>query len=89
MTILSVHHWDEEQERGVRELRRVSSDTVVIMTYDASVSCQMWLMADYLRGDGRDPRVGRLRRRRWSAVTQLGALRRVCWAGLCQVTARE
>jgi|SRR5580658_740712 SAM-dependent methyltransferase len=48
MAILSIHHWDEEQEEGVRELRRVARGPVVILTYDATVSGAMWLMADYL-----------------------------------------
>lgn len=48
MAILSVHHWDQERERGVRELRRVARGPVVILTYDAEVSARMWLMADYL-----------------------------------------
>ena len=48
MAILTLHHWDDAQERGVRELRRVARDRVVILTYDASVSGRMWLMADYL-----------------------------------------
>jgi SAM-dependent methyltransferase len=48
MAILSVHHWDEEQEKGVRELRRVARGPVVFMTYDADISGEMWLMADYL-----------------------------------------
>ena len=48
MAILSLHHWDDECERGVRELRRVARDRVVILTYDAQVSGQMWLMAEYL-----------------------------------------
>jgi SAM-dependent methyltransferase len=48
MAILSVHHWDAEQERGVGEMRRVARGPVVILTYDAEVSGQMWLMADYL-----------------------------------------
>jgi SAM-dependent methyltransferase len=48
MAILSVHHWDDEQERGVREMRRVARGPVVIVTYDAEVSAQMWLIADYL-----------------------------------------
>jgi SAM-dependent methyltransferase len=47
MTILSLHHWDEEQERGVREMRRVASQRVVILTYDIRVSNEMWLMKDY------------------------------------------
>jgi SAM-dependent methyltransferase len=49
MAILTLHHWDEDQERGVREMRRVARGAVVILTYDAEVSGQMWLMADYLR----------------------------------------
>jgi SAM-dependent methyltransferase len=48
MAILSVHHWDDECEQGVRELRRVARDAVVILTYDATVSGAMWLMTDYL-----------------------------------------
>jgi SAM-dependent methyltransferase len=48
MAILTLHHWDEDQERGVREMRRVARGAVVILTYDAEVSGQMWLMADYL-----------------------------------------
>ena len=48
MAIRSVHHWDAEQEQGVREMRRVARGPVVILTYDAEVSAQMWLMAEYL-----------------------------------------
>lgn len=47
MAILTVHHWDEERERGVRELRRVARDRVVILTYDPDVCPKMWLVADY------------------------------------------
>ncbi len=54
MAILTIHHWDAELEAGVHELRRVARDAVVILTYDAVVSGQMWLMADYL------PEVARL-----------------------------
>src|ERR1700742_2630237 len=48
MAILTVHHWDADRERGVRELRRVARGPVAILTYDAEVSGAMWLMADYL-----------------------------------------
>lgn len=48
MAILSIHHWDDEQEQGVRELRRVAAGPVVIVTVDHAVSGAMWLMADYL-----------------------------------------
>jgi SAM-dependent methyltransferase len=57
MAILTIHHWDEDQERGVRELRRVARGPVVILTFDPEVSARMWLMADYL------PEVGELDRR--------------------------
>lgn len=48
MTVLSLHHWDDERERGVRELRRVARGPVVIVTYDARVSASMWLLREYL-----------------------------------------
>ena len=48
MAILSLHHWDGAQERGVRELRRVARGPVVIVTYDPERSGAMWLMAEYL-----------------------------------------
>jgi PAS domain S-box-containing protein len=48
MAILTLHHWDAGQERGVRELRRVARGPVVIVTFDPRVSNAMWLMADYL-----------------------------------------
>jgi hypothetical protein len=49
MAVLTIHHWDEDQERGVRELRRVSRGPVVIVTVDPEVSGRMWLMSDYLK----------------------------------------
>jgi SAM-dependent methyltransferase len=52
MAILTVHHWDAAQERGVRELRRVARGPVVILTYDPRVSGAMWLVADYAREIG-------------------------------------
>jgi SAM-dependent methyltransferase len=57
MAVLTVHHWDEDQELGVRELRRVARGPVVILTFDAEVSARMWLIADYL------PEVAELDRR--------------------------
>ena len=48
MSILSVHHWDQGQQQGVQELRRVARGPVVLLTYDATVSGSMWLMAEYL-----------------------------------------
>ncbi len=65
MAILAVHHWDEQRERGVRELRRVARGPVVILTVDPEVSAGMWLMADYL------PEVAELDRRIFPAVERL------------------
>jgi SAM-dependent methyltransferase len=65
MTVLSLHHWDEGRETGVRELRRVARGAVVIVTYDAAVSNAMWLMADYL------PEVAELDRRIFPPADQL------------------
>jgi SAM-dependent methyltransferase len=48
MAILTLHHWDREQEQGVRELRRVARGTIVILTYDPEISGQMWLISEYL-----------------------------------------
>lgn len=57
MAILTIHHWDEDQQRGVREMRRVARDRVVILTFDPEISARMWLLADYL------PEVAELDRR--------------------------
>lgn len=65
MSILSVHHWDEHQEEGVRELRRVASGPVVLLTCDPDVSGAMWLMADYL------PEVAELDRRIFPSMRTL------------------
>jgi SAM-dependent methyltransferase len=48
MAILTLHHWDYEQEWGVRELRRVARGPVVLLTIDPRVSERMWLFAEYL-----------------------------------------
>ena len=48
MAVLTVHHWDADRERGVRELRRVARGPVVILTLDPRVSGAMWLMDEYL-----------------------------------------
>jgi SAM-dependent methyltransferase len=65
MAILSVHHWDAEQERGVREMRRVARGPVVIMTYDPEVSGKMWLMSEYM------PEVAELDRRTFPSIETL------------------
>jgi hypothetical protein len=77
MTVLSVHHWDGHQERGVRELRRVARGPVVIVTCDPEVSAEMWLVKDYL------PELAELDRRILPSPTQLAA-----WlGGSCRIEA--
>ncbi len=48
MSVLSMHHWAPHAEAGVLEMRRVARRRVVILTIDAEVSGEMWLMAEYL-----------------------------------------
>jgi SAM-dependent methyltransferase len=67
MAILTVHHWDAEREAGVRELRRVATGPVVILTYVSEVSNEMWLMKEYL------PEVADLDRQIFPGVDQLTA----------------
>jgi SAM-dependent methyltransferase len=70
MAILTVHHWDDDRERGVRELRRVARGPVVILTIDVEVSSRMWLIADYL------PEVAELDRRTFPSLDAI-----VGWLG--------
>lgn len=65
MAILTIHHWDDDQEQGVREMRRVARGPVVILTLDPEVSARMWLMADYL------PEVAELDRHTFPALETL------------------
>src|SRR5690606_25766719 len=47
MTVLSLHHWDDGRAAGLQEMRRITRGPIIILTCDAAVSGQMWLMADY------------------------------------------
>ena len=66
MAVLTVHHWDADQERGVRELRRVARGPVVILSFDLEVSARMWLVADYI------PEIAELDRRTCPPPETLG-----------------
>jgi SAM-dependent methyltransferase len=44
MAVLTIHHWSD-QERGVKEMRRVTRGKIVFLTYDPSFP-SFWL-ADY------------------------------------------
>jgi SAM-dependent methyltransferase len=65
MALLTLHHWDDCKQ-GLRELRRVARGPVVLLTYDAAVSAQMWLMADYA------PEIAAMDRKAFPDPKQLG-----------------
>ncbi len=48
LAIMTLHHWGDEQQAGLRELRRVARGPVVILTADPVVMRRMWLVADYV-----------------------------------------
>jgi SAM-dependent methyltransferase len=47
LAILTLHHWGE-QDRGLREMRRVARGPVVILTFDPQVKGRFWLWRDYV-----------------------------------------
>jgi SAM-dependent methyltransferase len=48
LALLTVHHWSD-QAAGLRELRRVAVDRVVVLTWDEAVSeARFWMLRDYL-----------------------------------------
>ena len=47
MALLTVHHWPDAVA-GLDELRRVTRETVVVLTFDQEVHAQQWLVSDYL-----------------------------------------
>ena len=65
MALVTIHHWDCGQQRGVEELRRVARGPVVTLTFDPSVSARMWLFRDYL------PEIAELDRRTFPTPDQL------------------
>jgi SAM-dependent methyltransferase len=67
MAVLTVHHWDDTQARGVAELRRVARGPVIVVTFDIAVCGEMWLMRDYL------PEIAELDRRTFPSLDQLAA----------------
>jgi SAM-dependent methyltransferase len=54
MAVLSDHHW-ESRAAGLRELRRVSRERVVVFTWDRRFARSFWLTRDYLAGFERLP----------------------------------
>lgn len=44
---MTIHHWPD-QEQGLRELRRVARQRVVVLTWDPAFARGFWLTRDYL-----------------------------------------
>jgi SAM-dependent methyltransferase len=66
MTVLSLHHWDD-QPAGLAEMVRVARRRVVVLTLDPLVSGRTWLLAEHL------PEVAALDRRIMPAPARLAA----------------
>lgn len=47
MALLTVHHWSDPVA-GLRELGRVVSGAIVVLTWDRDVHNEQWLVAEYL-----------------------------------------
>ncbi|MDJ0934280.1 MAG: class I SAM-dependent methyltransferase [Kiloniellales bacterium] len=73
MAILTVHHW-ADKETGLKEMRRVTRDRVVVLTYDASHR-GFWL-ADYI------PELVALDEAQMPRMTDYGA-----WLGPVEISA--
>jgi SAM-dependent methyltransferase len=52
MAIFSDHHWERRAE-GIRELRRVARERVVLVNADPALIGDFWLARDYLPGFAR------------------------------------
>jgi SAM-dependent methyltransferase len=47
MATLTIHHWPDPV-RGLREVRRVTTGRLVVLTFDHQVHASQWLVVDYL-----------------------------------------
>jgi SAM-dependent methyltransferase len=47
MAILTIHHWDDVAA-GLRELRRVARERVVVLHFDPVLSRRFWFVEEYL-----------------------------------------
>jgi SAM-dependent methyltransferase len=47
LAVLTIHHWAEPMA-GLRELRRVVRDRVVLVTWDPAAASELWLVQRYL-----------------------------------------
>jgi SAM-dependent methyltransferase len=49
MAVLSDHHW-RDRDRGLREMRRVARERVVLFNADPAAADRFWLTCEYLPG---------------------------------------
>ena len=65
MAILTIHHWTDP-ERGVREMRRIATGPVVVLTFEPDCVGRWWIeeYAPEIRDDdrGRFPPIGSIKR---------------------------
>lgn len=47
MALLTVHHWSN-LEAGIKELRRIARQRIVIFTFDPDINRRFWLLDEYL-----------------------------------------
>lgn len=47
MAVLTMHHW-ADVDRGLQEMLRVARRRIVLVTIDAAVEGEMWLLRDYI-----------------------------------------
>jgi SAM-dependent methyltransferase len=64
MAILTLHHWSDVNA-GLAEMVRVARHRVVVVTFDAEVADDLWIVRDYL------PEVNVYRARPFSSIAQL------------------
>ena len=46
MGVLTIHHW-RDLDVGLAEMRRVARHRIVLLTINAEVVCESWIVADY------------------------------------------
>jgi SAM-dependent methyltransferase len=67
MAVLTIQHWGDVRA-GLRELRRVACDRVAVLTYDAAVADELWLLQRYV------PEVSADDRRRFPPIAEIAGV---------------
>jgi SAM-dependent methyltransferase len=49
MAVLTVHHWSD-LDAGLGELRRVTRDRILVVTFDPASLADLWIVRDYFPG---------------------------------------